>query len=420
MLPASTQKVFTALLAKSVLPVDFTFQTAFLTQSEVEKGVLKGDLIARFTGDPTLTNIQLQQLITALKKQGINRIEGNLVLDTSVFTSHDKAGGWVWNDLPICFSAPAAAVNIDHNCFYVNLDANKNAGDLMTIDVPTAYPINVTSTAYVANKNEAGYCQLDAVLNDSNHYLVKGCLARQEKPFGLSFAVQDPTQYGADIIKNHLKRTGIELNGEIRISEKSLKGRVLSEHFSEPLSVLLRKMMKKSDNQIADSVFRTVAHYQHQRPATFQLASQTLKSVLHTKAGIEFGHSVISDGSGLSRHNHINAVTMLQALEAISQNEAELGLLDTFPIAGVDGTLSGRGSMTEAPLVQNIMAKTGALKGVYNLAGFMKNAKGERIAFVQFINGYYTGDLENKTKRAPLRQFEHSLYMELYNDLDSK
>ncbi|MDY4713454.1 MAG: D-alanyl-D-alanine carboxypeptidase/D-alanyl-D-alanine-endopeptidase, partial [Actinobacillus minor] len=47
---------------------------------------------------------------------------------------------------------------------------------------------------------------------------------------------------------------------------------------------------------------------------------------------------------------------------------------------------------------------------------FMKNAKGERIAFVQFINGYSTGDLESKTKRAPLVNFEHNLFMALYQE----
>ncbi|EFL78380.1 truncated D-alanyl-D-alanine carboxypeptidase/endopeptidase [Actinobacillus pleuropneumoniae serovar 2 str. 4226] len=117
MLPASTQKVFTALAAKLVLPNDFRFQTALLTNEKVENGIIKGDLIAKFTGDPDFTSGQLYQLIGQLKKQGIEKIEGNLILDTSVFASHDKAAGWIWNDLTMCFNAPPAAVNVDNNCF---------------------------------------------------------------------------------------------------------------------------------------------------------------------------------------------------------------------------------------------------------------------------------------------------------------
>lgn len=416
MLPASTQKVFTALATKLVLPEDFKFQTSLLTNGKIENGLLKGDLIAKFTGDPDLTSGQLFQLISQLKKQGINRIDGNLIMDTSVFTSHDKAAGWVWNDLNICFSAPPAAVNIDQNCFYANLDANQPVGTPIKVDVPAAYPVQVFSSAYVADKAEAGYCELDAEVNDNNRYHIKGCLARQDKPFGLSFAVQDPTSYGANLIKMYLKRAGIQFDGDIQISNKALSGTLLAEHFSAPLTDLLKKMMKKSDNQIADALFRTIAYQQHSRPATFPLASHTVRNVLKNKAGVQFENSVVADGSGLSRHNLINAVTMLQALEAIAKNEETLHLFETFPIAGVDGTISGRGSIAVEPLAKNVIAKTGSLKGVYNLAGFMTNARGERIAFVQFINGYSTGELESKTKRAPLNQFENQLFMGLYND----
>ncbi|AUI67163.1 MULTISPECIES: serine-type D-Ala-D-Ala carboxypeptidase [Glaesserella] len=416
MLPASTQKVFTALAAKLALPDDFKFHTALLSNGKVENGTLTGDLIAKFTGDPDLTSGQLLQLISQLKKQGINQIQGNLIMDTSVFTSHDKAAGWVWNDLNICFSAPPAAVNIDQNCFYANLDANQPVGSPIKVDVPSAYPVQVFSSAYVADKAEAGYCELDAVVNDNNRYHIKGCLARQAKPFGLSFAVQDPTSYGANLIKMYLKRTGIQFDGQIQTATKAVDGTLLAEHYSAPLQDLLKKMMKKSDNQIADALFRTIAHQQHKRPATFPLASLTLRNILKTQAGVQFDNSVVTDGSGLSRHNLVNAVTMLQALEAIAKHEENFHLFETFPIAGVDGTISGRGSIAVEPLAKNVIAKTGSLKGVYNLAGFMLNARGERIAFVQFINGYSTGELESKTKRGPLNQFEHSLFMKLYDN----
>ncbi|WP_373817914.1 serine-type D-Ala-D-Ala carboxypeptidase [Glaesserella sp.] len=416
MLPASTQKVFTALAAKLGLPEDFKFQTALLTNGSIQNGVLKGDLIARFTGDPDLTAAQLAQLVAQLKIQGIHQIQGNLIMDTSVFASHDKAAGWVWNDLTICFSAPPAAVNIDNNCFYVNLDANQPVGNLIKVNIPSAYPVQVFSSAYVADKSEAAYCQLDAIVNDNNRYQVRGCLAKQDKPFGLSFAVQDPTSYGANLIKANLKKAGIQFNGQVQQPFKAQQGTLLAEHYSVPLQDLLKKMMKKSDNQIADALFRTVANKQYNRPATFPLASQGMRNLLKSKVGIEFDNSVVVDGSGLSRHNQVSAETMLQTLEVIAKNEATLNLFETFPIAGVDGTLSGRGSISAEPLAKNMIAKTGALKGVYNLAGYMKNARGERIAFVQFISGYSTGELESKTKRAPLTQFERNLYMALYND----
>ena len=415
MLPASTQKVFTAVAAKLVLGDEFKFETALLTNGKIQNGDLDGNLIVRFTGDPDLTSGQLYDLLAELKKQGVNKINGDLVLDTSVFSSHDRGLGWIWNDLTMCFNSPPSAANIDNNCFYAELDANQAPGETVKINVPAQFPIQVFGQVYIADSNEAPYCQLDVVVHDNNRYQVKGCLARQTKPFGLSFAVQDPDAYAAAIIQRQLKRLGIEFNGKVLQPQKMQQAQLLVQHFSKPLPDLLKKMMKKSDNQIADSLFRAVAYHYYKRPASFQLGTLAVKSILQ-KQGIKFGNSILADGSGLSRHNLVAPKTMLSVLEYIARNEDKLHLMETFPIAGVDGTISGRGGLTNPPLVKNVIAKTGSLKGVYNLAGFMNNARGEKVAFVQFINGYSTGELESKTKRGPLVQFESALYNALYKD----
>ena len=415
MLPASTQKVFTAVAAKLVLGDEFKFDTALLTNGKIQNGDLDGNLIVRFTGDPNLTSGQLYDLLAELKKQGVNKINGDLVLDTSVFSSHDRGLGWIWNDLTMCFNSPPSAANIDNNCFYAELDANQAPGETVKINVPAQFPIQVFGQVYIADSNEAPYCQLDVVVHDNNRYQVKGCLARQTKPFGLSFAVQDPDAYAAAIIQRQLKRLGIEFNGKVLQPQKMQQGQLLVQHFSKPLPDLLKKMMKKSDNQIADSLFRAVAYHYYKRPASFQLGTLAVKSILQ-KQGIKFGNSILADGSGLSRHNLVAPKTMLSVLEYIARNEDKLHLMETFPIAGVDGTISGRGGLINPPLVKNVIAKTGSLKGVYNLAGFMNNARGEKVAFVQFINGYSTGELESKTKRGPLVQFESALYNALYKD----
>lgn len=416
MLPASTQKVFTALAAKLFLTDQFKFQTSLLTDGKIEGNRLKGNLIIKFSGDPDLRSGQLYNLLATLKKRGVTQIDGSLILDTSIFSSHDRGLGWIWNDLTMCFNAPPAAVNIDGNCFSVNVNANGPVGSLVRVDVLSQYPIQMFSQVYIVSDNEAGYCQFDVVSNDNNRYQLKGCIRRQPKNFGLSFAVQDTDSYATAIIQRMLKNLGISYNGQVQIPFQPQQGTVLAVQESKPLPELLKKMMKHSDNQIADVLFRTIAYYYYKRPATFQLGGMAVRSILEKNTNIRFGNSIIADGSGLSRQNLISANTMLQALEYIAKNDNKLNLLQTFPIAGVDGTISGRGSLISSPLVKNVIAKTGSLKGVYNLAGFLTNARGERVAFVQFVNGYSTGDLEDKTQRAPLVRFESQLYRSLYSD----
>ena len=120
-LPASTQKVITGLVALLQLGPDFRFTTTFESRGQISDGTLNGDLVVRFDGDPTLRRQQIRNMVAALKKQGVERIRGDIFIDTSVFASHDKAPGWPWNDLTQCFSAPPAAAIVDRNCFSVSL-----------------------------------------------------------------------------------------------------------------------------------------------------------------------------------------------------------------------------------------------------------------------------------------------------------
>ncbi len=144
-LPASTQKVITALAALLQLGPDFRFTTTLETKGSLDGGVLKGDLIARFGGDPTLKRQDIRNMVATLKKAGVQRIEGNVLIDTSVFASHDKAPGWPWNDLTQCFSAPPAAAIVDRNCFSVSLYSAQKPGDVAFIRVASYYPVTMFS-----------------------------------------------------------------------------------------------------------------------------------------------------------------------------------------------------------------------------------------------------------------------------------
>lgn len=66
---ASSQyaKVITALAALLQLGPDFRFTTTLETKGSLDGGVLKGDLIARFGGDPTLKRQDIRNMVATLK-----------------------------------------------------------------------------------------------------------------------------------------------------------------------------------------------------------------------------------------------------------------------------------------------------------------------------------------------------------------
>ncbi len=70
-------------------------------------------------------------------------------------------------------------------------------------------------------------------------------------------------------------------------------------------------MLKKSDNMIADTVFRTLGYEHFGIPGTWRAGSDAVRRVLRQKAGLDLGNNVVVDGSGLSGHNLLSPATMM-------------------------------------------------------------------------------------------------------------
>src|ERR1700760_2919696 len=92
---ASTLKTITTITAFNLLGKDFQYQTQFgYSGSIAADGTLNGDLIIRGAGDPTLgswrysghhENDILMQLVAAIQKEGIKKVNGHIVGDDSIF-----------------------------------------------------------------------------------------------------------------------------------------------------------------------------------------------------------------------------------------------------------------------------------------------------------------------------------------------
>ncbi len=104
---------------------------------------------------------------------------------------------------------------------------------------------------------------------DLNRYTLTGCLPQRSEPLPLAFAIQDGASYAGAILKAELKQAGIAYSGTLlRQTLANEPGTVLATTQSAPLHDLLRIMLKKSDNMIADTVFRTIGHARFGVPGT--------------------------------------------------------------------------------------------------------------------------------------------------------
>lgn len=157
--------------------------------------------------------------------------------------------------------------------------------------------------------SDAQYCELDVVPGELNRFTLTGCLCLMQRvePLPLAFAIQDGASYAGAIVKDELLQANIRITGSLRRQTLSgPAGTVLAQTQSAPLHDLLTVMLKKSDNMIADTVFRTIGHERFSVPGTWRAGADAVHQVLRQKAGVDLGNSIVVDGSGLSRHNLIS------------------------------------------------------------------------------------------------------------------
>ncbi|PQJ88365.1 serine-type D-Ala-D-Ala carboxypeptidase [Aliivibrio sifiae] len=404
--PASTLKLATALAARLALGKDFTFSTTLYKQGN--------DVTLTFTGDPSLSREQLSALF---EDSGLKTIKGDLWVDGTIFTGYERAVGWPWDILGVCYSAPSSALSIDENCVQASITTHDDGST--KVFVPIHQPISFSSNAKSVTKKEQkeSFCDLE-LTTQGNHYQLNGCLVNRNKPLPLKFAVQDTQDFTEQTVLKILGEHNIALNGQVRFGkpqQEPLPSSLLAQHQSKPLMTLLDHMLKKSDNHYADNLTKMLGHLNYQQAGSFTNGTAAIKDILLKHADIDLSNAVLVDGSGLSRNNRMTANQMRSILQYIYKYDKELGLIDLLPTSGIDGTLKYRNSMRKEPIKGSMKSKSGSLFGSYNMAGFVGLENKEPHLFVQFVADYHpvAAKKDSVPVDRPIDTFEKSFYQEL-------
>lgn len=396
--PASIQKLLTATAAKLFLGDKFRYRTMIEgTKEGIKKNQYQGDIRFNFVGDPILSRADIRNMLNALKRSGIKTITGNVLLNQSHFNGYQWSDGQAWNDLGVCYTAPANAIIVNKNCVLGNLRPMSVNSKMARLFIPDYEPIVISSDVSVVTQEERKqqFCALEVTRNSQNHYHLWGCMVPRKQPLALAFAVNDPFVYAQQIIKSELAQIGIKLKGKVLLDNKRETKNasftdVLASHQSPLLDDLLQIMLKESDNLIADSLFKTLGAAYFQTAGNFRNGAQAVKQILKTH-GIDLENAYLADGSGLSRHNLMSAQLFMSVLDYVYKNDAQLKLLSSFAVAGVDGTLKHYKGMRGPLFKGKVRAKTGSMKGVANILGVLKSKQGDRL-FVLILNGYNLPD----------------------------
>ena len=387
-IPASTIKIFTAAAALSYLGNDFKFQTKLLAPTpSINRNTLNSDVYFYFDGDPTLTRQNLNNLVAALARFGVHTINGNLYIDDSVFDQSLSGPGWMWDERNFCYGAPTSAISLDKNCFPVQITAAKqaNRSAYITTRENNSF-INILNNV-TTKRISYDDCPLELRAGNDNSYYFTGCLRPNIPTISFLVAVRNVRLFTKDVLLQQLANNNIKLTGSVKFARAptNTKLTLLAIHESAPLKVLVKTMLKKSDNLIADALFKKVGNVYFHKTATWRNSAKAVAAILQN-TGINFRKMKMVDGSGLSRYDLTTPAQLVSVLRFAYNNP---NIRSTFfwalPISGMDGTMKYR---LGGSLLRRVHAKTGNMASVSSLAGYIQTSSGHILAFAIELNDF--------------------------------
>ena len=382
--PASVMKLVTSFAALNLLGPGYAWTTDVWADGTIKDGVLNGDLVIKGYGDPTLTLERMWLLQRELRARGVQHIRGNLVLDTSHFDLPTMDSG-AFDDEPLAlYNATPGALVANFNAITLRL---KPDGEQVRVTPDVALPgVALTSQLVLEDKAECNGVK-DAIkpFVFPGEHLVLAMSGRYARGCGeqtLSLNLFDSATTFDLIFRGLWGEAGGTLSGAT-VSGRAPSSEPLLKFSSVPLTDALTSLNKFSNNLMTRNLFLTLGAERYGAPATPDKGARAVREVL-TQQGVSTRKLVLENGAGLSRIERISASALNQLLHAAYHSPLFAEFESALPIVAIDGTLKKR--FKGSSLAGNAHLKTGSLRDVSALAGYVYSASGKRVSFVMLVN----------------------------------
>ena len=390
LIPASNRKIITTGMALTILGPDYRFLTEFGLSSPPEPGRAHyhGSLVVRASGDPAIAFPGLRHeprdpltlfrgWAQALKDEGIAFVYGDLIVDASAFGADQNQWPDVWSEhhQQYSYAAVPSAFAAHENQLRVKVSPASGGGKGLLDFFPSRQGIvfsNQTRTIY------EGYSGVNAEFNALGELIVTGRIRSGRDGEVLMVPMLKPLDYFAALMRQAFTDAGIQILGSTMIqTERSREQpppfiqKRLAQHDSPSLNELLEYMMLRSNNFMAEQIWRAAAA--RTRGVGDRNGARQVEQAWYADLGlpwIEPGW----DGSGLSRRNQITPKDLALVLRRMHGTAYREFLLAAMPSSGRTGTLRNRSFSSED---ERVVAKTGTLSGVSALSGFVFDKQGQ-------------------------------------------
>ena len=388
MMPASTMKLVTTYAGLSILGPDYRWRTSAYSDGTLDaNGVLHGNLYIQGTGDPKLVPEELIDLVEKIHKAGIRGIDGALVLDKRYFDPSTR-------DLPAFDDDANAPYNVGPDPLLyafksLSFTLTPSPDGTVAIDVlPALAQLQIDNQMRAVN----GPCRGEAasvsptVTPTPNGTVVasfSGDYSVRCGPRTINVAVLDHSAFFAGGFLALWQQTGGTFSGTTREGAVPVGAKLVATHQGPILSDVVRDINKFSNNTMARNLFLSIGAAEEKPPATTAKSARAIEAFLR-RDSIDMEYLTLDNGSGLSRDEHITALSLADLLQRANASPVAQVFVQSLPIAGVDGTMRNR--LTNQGAGGNAQIKTGTLRDVRAIAGYVASADGNSYVVVSFIN----------------------------------
>ena len=402
--PASVMKLVTSFAALNQLGPGYKWKTEVWANGTIEDGVLTGDLVIKGYGDPTLTLERMWLLQRALRARGVQHIRGNLVLDTSHFDL-PKLDSGAFDDEPLAlYNATPGALVTNFNAITLRL---KPEGEQVRVTSDVALNgVVLTSQLVLEEKAECNVGK-DAIkpmvfAGERRVLAISGRYARGCGEQILSLNLFDSATTFDLIFRGLWGESGGTLSGTTE-SGRAPASEPLFKFASTPLTDALTKLNKYSNNLMTRNLLLTLGAEKYGAPATLEKGIDAVTDALKQRE-VSTRKLVLENGAGLSRIERISAAALTQLLHAAYRSPLFSEFESALPIVAIDGTLKKR--FNGSALAGNAHLKTGSLRDVSALAGYVYTRSGQRVSFVMLVN--HTNARRSEAAQRALLEWVHT------------
>jgi serine-type D-Ala-D-Ala carboxypeptidase/endopeptidase (penicillin-binding protein 4) len=393
MQPASTMKLLTTSVALDVLGANWRGETRLLVQKDdVGRQTLSQPLILEGRSNTDLSYGELSFMLQQLYDQGVRHIPAGLQIDRSTMqplrpttdaTPFDEAPRARYNHVP-------DALMLQQNMHWLSLTASTIDGkkNLKSWFSPAWPALQLDTTAL---KLVAGSCDQFSI---HQQQIVLQQRPQQQWQLQIQGEFPENCQWQGQLelldrdinlqlaVISYWHQLGGTIGDQLVFQQTPADSQLLVQHLGRPLPEIVYRINKSSDNALARLLYANLADPAADMP-TLESADQQVEHWLK-QHNIPAAGLIPDNGSGLSRTAKISARQLAAVLAANWASRYSAEFVASLPLAGVDGTLKQR--FVQGPAFQRARLKTGTLRDVTALAGYVWDQHNRPWIFVGFVN----------------------------------